>query len=838
MPLQEIDPVRGKYITPDRLGNLLSEGGISYIEFDEVAHLDFRLIQTIDLLRAPGRPLAVNIRRVKQSDNLFSNIGVDHFFRSLDSVDFVIASQEGDDFTLRSCEEALSSKVHFINRDIGEITKRRMRKRISPYASMLSDTAVEQEKFVPPQDLAVRISQYQQEGKSITIACGTFDVLHPGHIAFLEEAARLGDIFFVLTNSDYSMRLQPKSISGDRPIHPLVERIALLSSFSFVNHVSSFDEPTAEMLFGELKGITYVKTEKDRDRPEVLQEQAIVTQNNGQYVELPPFSDMARGIVMSSTDIIYHIRNRDEDEREEELLLESRAVTSETVEKRKKEISDVIKKWNKDTGIISALAKRLRERFEEGITGASEVEQNMLGDVTDVSSQIAQECGNDRSYYGFIIPELLGSMIGLDIRTISVQENTRDSTIVLKNILKRSDGKVTFFHVPSNTISDVIAFEEEFWRSSPYNVNYLPYNRQHPVQKRVYLYPEPKHTLGMTLRILMEEYAHTTDQDTRDELGSEVTSLGKTAFMLFEGRFFEELEEADNDSEWSSEEIAFSPLPKIIGHGGASVMKTSGGAIGFAENTHAGILNAFESGVDVIEVDVVPCKDGWVISHDIRLSISTDTDGLTTDKTEDEIRKTRIRLATGEVSDEYLLTLSDTLAIASKYSEGHDGYILKLDVKFSDQELEGKFVDTIKKCGIPLDKILITSGFPSITQRIAALCPELPFELNTVEPTIFLTQYELMDEELMPRVFLSYVQTCAQTMNARVVSMMHFGMQKWGDVVTSRLLTGIARMGLDPQVWVVSSMRDYQRYAAMGASYALMHDPKLIERAVLTSRHT
>lgn len=113
----------------------------------------------------------------------------------------------------------------------------------------------------------------------------------------------------------------------------------------------------------------------------------------------------------------------------------------------------------------------------------------------------------------------------------------------------------------------------------------------------------------------------------------------------------------------------------------------------------------------------------------------------------------------------------------------------------------------------------------------------LPFELNTVEPTIFLTQYELMDEELMPRVFLSYVQTCTQAMNAKVVSMMHFGMRKWGDTVSSRLLAEIAKMGLDSQVWVVGSMRDYQKYAKMGASYALMHDPKLIERAVLASRH-
>ncbi len=78
------------------------------------------------------------------------------------------------------------------------------------------------------------------KGKKVVLANGCFDILHVGHLRYLEAAQALGDVLVVAVNSDASMR---KIKDPGRPILPEDERVALVSALRCVDYVVVFDEP-------------------------------------------------------------------------------------------------------------------------------------------------------------------------------------------------------------------------------------------------------------------------------------------------------------------------------------------------------------------------------------------------------------------------------------------------------------------------------------------------------------------------------------------------------------------------------------------------------------------
>lgn len=87
------------------------------------------------------------------------------------------------------------------------------------------------------------------ENKKIVMTNGCFDLLHPGHIDYLERAKKLGDILIVAVNTDDSVkRLKGKN----RPINDINFRMTMLASLSCVDFVFSFQEDTPERIYSEL----------------------------------------------------------------------------------------------------------------------------------------------------------------------------------------------------------------------------------------------------------------------------------------------------------------------------------------------------------------------------------------------------------------------------------------------------------------------------------------------------------------------------------------------------------------------------------------------------------
>ena len=92
--------------------------------------------------------------------------------------------------------------------------------------------------------------------KTVALTNGTFDILHAGHVRYLNEAKKLADILILGLNSDASVK---KYKSDKRPIVPQIERAEVIDSLKAVDYVVIFNETTADNLISKVKPNIYVK---------------------------------------------------------------------------------------------------------------------------------------------------------------------------------------------------------------------------------------------------------------------------------------------------------------------------------------------------------------------------------------------------------------------------------------------------------------------------------------------------------------------------------------------------------------------------------------------------
>ena len=112
------------------------------------------------------------------------------------------------------------------------------------------------EKIKGREELAKIIEGLKREGKRIVFTNGCFDLLHAGHVTYLEEARGFGEVLVVGVNSDSSVR----RIKGSgRPIVPLEQRMAVLAALEAVDYVVPFEEDTPYELIALLRPHTLVK---------------------------------------------------------------------------------------------------------------------------------------------------------------------------------------------------------------------------------------------------------------------------------------------------------------------------------------------------------------------------------------------------------------------------------------------------------------------------------------------------------------------------------------------------------------------------------------------------
>jgi D-beta-D-heptose 7-phosphate kinase/D-beta-D-heptose 1-phosphate adenosyltransferase len=104
--------------------------------------------------------------------------------------------------------------------------------------------------------LATRLQAYRKQGQRVVMTSGCFDILHRGHITYLNRAKALGDVLVVGLNNDRTVR-QLKG--AGRPINSLEDRAQVLAALSCVDHVAAFDEATPAELIRALRPDVFVK---------------------------------------------------------------------------------------------------------------------------------------------------------------------------------------------------------------------------------------------------------------------------------------------------------------------------------------------------------------------------------------------------------------------------------------------------------------------------------------------------------------------------------------------------------------------------------------------------
>jgi len=104
-------------------------------------------------------------------------------------------------------------------------------------------------------ELKQHVERLKTEGKKLVFTNGCFDIIHAGHIRYLQEAKALGDVLIIGLNSDKSV----SAIKPGRPVNPQDQRAEVLSSLEMVDYVTLFDEETPYELIKLLQPDILVK---------------------------------------------------------------------------------------------------------------------------------------------------------------------------------------------------------------------------------------------------------------------------------------------------------------------------------------------------------------------------------------------------------------------------------------------------------------------------------------------------------------------------------------------------------------------------------------------------
>src|SRR6187402_1958997 len=111
-------------------------------------------------------------------------------------------------------------------------------------------------RLVSESELVAYVAADRQAGRTVAFANGCFDLLHVGHVRYLEGARREGDRLVVAVNSDSSVR----RLKGDRqPMMPEAARAELVAALRAVDYVVVFPDPNVERLLRLLKPDVHCK---------------------------------------------------------------------------------------------------------------------------------------------------------------------------------------------------------------------------------------------------------------------------------------------------------------------------------------------------------------------------------------------------------------------------------------------------------------------------------------------------------------------------------------------------------------------------------------------------
>jgi rfaE bifunctional protein nucleotidyltransferase chain/domain len=132
------------------------------------------------------------------------------------------------------------------------------------------------QKLAPLEEVVRRVEAARAAGATVALANGAFDLLHVGHVRYLEGARALADVLVVAVNSDSSVRAAK---GPDRPVVPELERAELVAALACTDHVLIFDQADVREVIRALRPEVHVKGTDYR--PETVPERDEVERYGG-----------------------------------------------------------------------------------------------------------------------------------------------------------------------------------------------------------------------------------------------------------------------------------------------------------------------------------------------------------------------------------------------------------------------------------------------------------------------------------------------------------------------------------------------------------------------------
>ena len=163
----------------------------------------------------------------------------------------------------------------------------------------MSDGRTAPDGVLPLASLESKRAEWRADGRTVVFTNGVFDLLHRGHVTYLEAAARLGDVLVVGVNDDASVRRLGKG--DDRPIVPEADRAFVVAGLRAVAGVVLFGEDTPLRLIEALQPDVLVKGMDWKDKGVVGRE--VVEESGGKVVLV----DLLEG--RSTTSVVDRIRD-------------------------------------------------------------------------------------------------------------------------------------------------------------------------------------------------------------------------------------------------------------------------------------------------------------------------------------------------------------------------------------------------------------------------------------------------------------------------------------------------------------------------------------------------
>ena len=115
---------------------------------------------------------------------------------------------------------------------------------------------MDMERLVTRDGLSALGARYAAEGKNLVLTNGCFDLLHTGHVRYLQQARELGDVLLVAVNSDQSVR----ALKGpERPLNSALDRAEVLAGLRCVDHVTVFEGKRVTDVIRQLRPAIYAK---------------------------------------------------------------------------------------------------------------------------------------------------------------------------------------------------------------------------------------------------------------------------------------------------------------------------------------------------------------------------------------------------------------------------------------------------------------------------------------------------------------------------------------------------------------------------------------------------